>query len=164
MHYNNDSCILDACLLCCNDYVLLGLDWDEPMMFLNLHVICSCIFMHTYLHFPIFLCITVLVLFLLSLSLSLSYVSLLLWHLNANLLRPKILYILGHLFPLTSHLLLFDSKIRTPERTSRRTFVDEAFIQNATLFCQTFLTLTYPLSFTIGVGSHFVTSRSLVPL
>ena len=100
----------------------------------------------------------------LSLSLSLSYVSLLLWHLNANLLRPKILYILGHLFPLTSHLLLFDSKIRTPERTSRRTFVDEAFIQNATLFCQTFLTLTYPLSFIIGVGSHFVTSRSLVPL
>ena len=92
-----------------------------------------------------------------SLSLSLFYVSLLLWHLNANLLRPKILYILGHLFPLTSHLLLFDSKIRTPERTSRRTFVDEAFIQNATLFCQTFLTLTYPLSFTIRVGSHFVT-------
>ena len=99
-----------------------------------------------------------------SLSLSLFYVSLLLWHLNANLLRPKILCILGHLFPLTSHLLLFDSKIRTPERTSRRTFVDEAFIQNATLFCQNFLTLTYPLSFIIGVGSHFVTSRSLVPL
>ena len=99
-----------------------------------------------------------------SLSLSLFYVSLLLWHLNANLLRPKILCILGHLFPLTSHLLLFDSKIRMPERTSQRTFVDEAFIQNATSFCQTFLTLTYPLSFTIGVGSHFMTSRSLVPL
>ena len=33
----------------------------------------------------------------------------------------------------------------------------------ATSFCQNFLTLTYPLSFTAGVGSHFVTSRSLVP-
>ena len=81
LHYNNDSCILDMYLLCCNDCVLLGLDWAEPMMFLNLHVICSCIFMHTYLHFFIFLYISSLVLFYVSLSLSLSlsssYVSLL---------------------------------------------------------------------------------------
>jgi len=63
LHYNNDSCILDVCLLYCNDCVLLGLDWAEPMIFLNLHVICSCIFMHTYLHFLIFLYTTMLVLF-----------------------------------------------------------------------------------------------------
>ena len=34
-------------LICC---VLLGLDWAESMMFLYLHVICSCIFMHAYHH------------------------------------------------------------------------------------------------------------------
>ena len=33
LHYNNVSCILDVCLLCCNDCVLLGLDWAEPMIF-----------------------------------------------------------------------------------------------------------------------------------
>ena len=94
---------------------------------------------------------------ILSLSLH-SCVSLLQWDLNANLLRPKTLCVLGHLFPLISHLLLFSSMMRTPERTYRRTFVDEAFIRNATSFCQIFLTLTYLLSFTVGVGSHFVTS------
>ena len=41
-------------------------------------------------------------------------------------------------------------------------FLDEAFIRNAKSFCQTSPTLTYPLSFTIGIGSHCVTSRSLV--
>ena len=54
LHYNNGSCILDVCLLCCYDCVLVGLNWAEPMMHLNLHVICSCIFMHTYLTFFFF--------------------------------------------------------------------------------------------------------------
>ena len=35
--------------------MLVGLDWAEPMMFLLLHITCSCIFMHTYLTFSIFL-------------------------------------------------------------------------------------------------------------
>ena len=140
----------------------------EPMMYLHLHVICSCIFMYTYLHFLIFLytlcwyfsdCIYV----SLSLSLSLSCVSLLLWHLNANLLCPRTLCVLGNILPLTLHHLLFSSMMRMLEKTSQRIFVDEAFIWNSSSFCQTFLTLTYLLSFTVGVGSHFVTSRSLVP-
>ena len=78
LHYNNVSCILDVCLLCCNDCVLLGLDWAEPMMFLSLHVTCSCIFMHTYLQFVMFFYIVLLVLFwfFLSLPLSLSCISL----------------------------------------------------------------------------------------
>ena len=42
--------------------------------------------------------------------------------------------------------------------------LDEAFIQNTKSFYQTSPTLTYPLSFTVGVGSHCVTSRSLVHL
>ena len=44
MHYR---CVLY--LLQC--YVLVGLDWAEPMMSLLLHIKCSCIFMHTYLQF-----------------------------------------------------------------------------------------------------------------
>ena len=53
-------------------YVLVGLDWVEPMMFLSLHITCSCIFMHTFLQFVIFFYIILLVLFWLSLSLPLS--------------------------------------------------------------------------------------------
>ena len=34
---------------------MVGLDWAEPMMILLLHVTCSCIFMHTYLTFNIFI-------------------------------------------------------------------------------------------------------------
>ena len=45
-HYNNFSCILDVCLPCCNDCLLVVLEWAEPMMFLLLHITCSCIFMH----------------------------------------------------------------------------------------------------------------------
>ena len=56
MHFR---CVLYM-LPCC---VLVGLDWAEPMMYLNLHVICSCVFMHIYLHFFTFLYTTVLVLF-----------------------------------------------------------------------------------------------------
>ena len=37
-----------------NCYVL-GLDWPEPMMLFMLHIICSCIFLHTYFQFFIFL-------------------------------------------------------------------------------------------------------------
>ena len=55
LHYNTVSCILDVCLLCWNDCVLVGLDWAKPMMFLLLHFTCSCIFMHTYLTFSLFL-------------------------------------------------------------------------------------------------------------
>ena len=57
---------------------------------------------------------------------------------------------------------LFDSMIRMPERTSRRTFLNEVFIRNAESFWRTLPTLTFPLSFTVGDGSHYMTSRSLV--
>ena len=150
-------CVYFVAMLCVDR---IGLDWAKPIMHLNLHVTCSCIFMHMYLQYFIlwyFVVVTFLIVFL---SLSLSYVSLLLWHLNANLLSPKTFCVLGHLLPLTLLHLLFSSMMRMLERTSRRTFVDKAFIWNATSFCQTFLTLTYPLSFTVGVGSHFMASWS----
>ena len=125
MHFR---CVLYM-LSCC---VLVGLDWAESMMFLNLHVICSCIRTFIFLYSYILLCWY----FFDSLSPSLhSCVSLLLWHLNTNVLRPRTLYVLGHLLPLTLHLLLFGSMIRMLERTFRRTFVLKAFIRNATSFC-----------------------------
>ena len=52
--------------------------------------------------------------------------------------------------------------IRRPKWTSLRTSLDEAFIWNAKSSYRTFPTLNYPLSFTVGDGSHCVTSQSLV--
>ena len=89
------------------------------------------------------------------------------WHLSISLLHPRTLFVLRHLLLLlllTPHPLKSGSVMRRPNQTSLRTFHNAALIRNAKSFCQTFLTLTYPLSSTVGVGSHFVTSRSLVPL
>ena len=135
------------------------------MLFI-LHATCSCIPMHRFFPFNIFFNIfwTVLGLFWLS-SLFLPlfvYVSLLLWHPNVNLLYPITLFVPGHLLLLIPPPFLFSSVMRRPNQTSLRTFLDEAFIRNAESFCQTFLTLTYPLLFTVRVGSHCVTSRSPV--
>ena len=103
----------------------------------------------------------------LSLSLSLPFSLFLtlvaLWHLNVSLLRPRTFFVLGHfllLLHLTPLLIMSDSMMRRPNRTSQRTFHDMAFIRNTKSFCQIFLTLTYPLSSIIGVGSHYVASRS----
>ena len=92
-----------------------------------------------------------------SLSLSLSCVC----HLNANPLHPGTLFTPGRLLLLllTPLHLTYSSVLRRLSRTSQRTFHDEAFIQNAKSFCQIFLILSYPLSSTIGIGSHCVASR-----
>ena len=52
--------------------------------------------------------------------------------------------------------------LQRPKQTSLRTSLDEAWIRNAKSFCQISPTLTYPLSFTVEVRSHCVTSWSLV--
>ena len=122
----------------------------------------SCIRTFKFLYF--LYCI-LLVLFWLSLSLSLSlFLTLVVSsHLNVNPFHPRTLFVLGHLpllLLLTPLHLTYDSVMRRPNRTSWRTFHDTAFIRNAKSFCQTFLTLTYPLSSTIGVGSHYAVSRS----
>ena len=98
-----------------------------------------------------------------SFSLSLfCFISLLLWHLNANLLCLGTLFVPGH--PLLPIILphTSDSVIRRPNWTSLRTFPNESFILNAKSSCRTSLTPTYPLSSTIGDGGHYVTPRSLV--
>ena len=90
-----------------------------------------------------------------------------LWHLNRNLLRPENFFVLEHFLLLPLLILLsfmFGSMMRRPIRTSKRTSHDEAFIRNAKLFYRIFPILTFPLSSTIGIGSHCMTSRSLIPL
>ena len=98
----------------------------------------------------------------LSPSLSSVCVSLLQWHPNTNLLRPRTLFVLGHPLLLILHLFLSSFVMRRPNRTSLRTSLDKTFIQNAKSFCRTSPTLTYALSSIVGVGSHCVMSRSLV--
>ena len=73
-----------------------------------------------------------------------------------NLFVPELLHLLILL------LSLFDSMMMMPTRHSRRTFLDEVFIQNTKSFWRTSSTLTFPLSFIVGNGSHYVTSQSLV--
>ena len=90
MHFRCVFTLLQWC-------VLVGLDWAEPMMFLSLHVTCSCIF---HLYVPSFIFIVILIYagaFLhVSFSLSLSFFRLVaLWHQNENPLRPKTLFCSG---------------------------------------------------------------------
>ena len=98
--------------------------------------------------------------FFFSLYLCLRYSCL--WHLNINPLQPGTLFIPELLYHLILHYLIFGSVMMMPSRHFRRTFLDEAFIRKAKSFCQTLPTPTFPLSFTIGDGSHCVTSQSPV--
>ena len=100
--------------------------------------------------------------FFLSLSFCLRWSCL--WHLNVNPLQPGTLFIPMLLCLLILHLLMFGFVMMMPLRHFQRTSLDEAFIWNAKSFCRTLLTPTFPLSFTVGDGSHCVTSRSPVLL
>ena len=161
MHFR---CVITM-LKCC---VPVGLDWAKPMMFLLLHVTCSCI-LHAYVSI-LFLSHRFLTVWCFStcLTLSFSFFQLVtLWHLNENLLHPRTLFVLGHLLllsPLILLLFMFGSVTIKPVRTFRRTSHDAAFIRNAKSFYRIVPILTFPLSSTVGVGSHYVASRSLVPL
>ena len=66
--------------------------------------------------------------------------------------------------PLILLHLMSDSMMIKPIRTFRRTSHDATFIRNAKLFYWTFPILTFQLSSIVGVRSHCVASRSLVPL
>ena len=137
--------------------MLVGLDWAEPMMHLNLHVHAFlCIHTFLFLSFDIktawyFSDCLSLSLSLVSICLCLSlYVFLTLvasWHLNVSLLHPRTLFVPRHLLfllHLTPLLLMFGSVMKRPNQTSWKTFHDATFIRNAKSFCQTFLTLTFP--------------------
>ena len=118
----------------------------------------SCIHTFNSIYFDIFVFGAFLIVSL-SFSLSLPFTLVASWHLSVSLLRPGTLFIprylllLLHLTPLP---LTSGSMMRKPNWISLRTSHDAEFIRNAKLFCQTPLTLTCPLSSTVGVGSHSV--------
>ena len=145
--------------------VLIGLDWAEPMMLFVLHVTCSCI-SHAYV--PSFqyiwyywCCLGLYWLFFLFLPLFLFtlVVSMAPKRKSTLARNPLCSETSSHLILL---YLIFGSVMMMPSRHFRRTFLDEAFIRNAKSFCRTLPTSTFPLSFTVGDGSHYVTSRSPV--
>ena len=122
-------------------------------------------FMHTYLYLSLFWYWSMLVLFYVFLSLFLSFVSCSM-ALIGNLFRLRTFFVPRHLLLLPLLILLHlttGSVMIKPARTFRRTSHNAAFIRNAKSFYWTFLILTFPLSSTVGVGSHFVASWSLVP-
>ena len=133
------------------------------MMFLLLHVTCSCIF-HMYV--PFFSILLILIVFG-TLPLVFLFLSLFrlvyAWHQRASLLHPRTLFVPRHLL-LILLLLMSDFVMIKTVRTFQRIFLNVAFIWNAKSFFQTFSILTYPLSSTIGVRSPFMTSWSPVPL
>ena len=154
VYYNCIFMHLVVCYTCWTACVLVGLDCVEPMMLFTLHVTCSCIFMNMYLtsiyfyiseFFGVFLIVSFF-------PLSLLFTLVRQCHQNVSLLRPRTVCVLRpplHLLILP--LLLFGFVMRMPERTSRRTFLDEVFIWNAESFWRTSSTLTYPTSFIVGV-------------
>ena len=152
MHFRCVFTLLQWC-------VLVGLDWAKPMIFLSLHVTCSCICTFFYHYFDI----DIVGAFSLCFFLSLFLLLVALWHQNENPLRPRTLFVMGHPLLLTPLLLTYGSVMIKPERTFQRTFLNEAFIRNAKSFYQIFPILTFPLSSTVGVRSHYVASRSPVP-
>ena len=162
-HYNSIVMHLDVCNWFCTGR--FGLGWAHHTFYIACHM-----FMHSYLYFLSFQYIlwyilncfrTFLIVFYLFLPLSI-YIRLLLWHPNVNLLRLETLFFSGNLLLLTLLLSLSDFVMRRPNRTSLRTFLNEAFILNAKSSCWTSPTPTYRLLSTVGDGGHCVTPRSLV--
>ena len=137
VHYNCIFMHLVVCYTCWTACVLVGLDWAEPMMLFTLHVTCSCIFMHTYLTFSIFLYIRTVWSFFYCLflpPLSLVYVSASMAPKHKSALSQTLCILAPPLHLLILPLLLFDSVMRMPKRTSWRTFLDKVFIRNAKSF------------------------------
>ena len=84
------------------------------------------------------------------------------WHQNVSLFHPKTLFVPRHPLLLIRLPHMSESMMRRPKQTSLRTSLNEVFIQNTKSSCRTSPTLTYPLSFTVGDGSHCVMSWSPV--
>ena len=155
-------CVYFAARLCAGRF---GLGWAHDMFKFACHM-----FMHFHAYVPssFYICYIVFC-WCFSDCLSLSpFLSLFLtlvasWHLNVNPFCPETLFVSRHLLLLlllTPLPLTYSSVMRRPNWTSWKTFHDMAFIRNTKSFCQISLTLTYPLSSTIGVRSHFVVSQS----
>ena len=153
-------CAIYVELLCA---VRFGLSWAHDSFFC-LHITWSSIFMHMYLHFSIFLYIDVFGAFLrvsLSPSLFLSVSCIMAPKRKStqsqNPLRSGASSS-SNLAP--SHVWFHDDKA---QKDFLENFCRRGIHSECQVILSDFLILTYPLSFTIGVGGHYVTFRSLVP-
>ena len=156
---------LDVCYICLIDCVRVGLDWAEPMMQFILHVTCSCIF-HAFVRlFNILIILNcfgafLIIFFSLPLLLVMLVVSVAPKH-KSTLARSPF-----HSGASSSSdhvpLPLFVSIMMMPTRHLRKTFLNETLIRNAKSSWVILLTPSFPLSFTVGNRSLFVTSLSLV--
>ena len=138
-----------------------GLSWAHDVFTVAYHML-----RHTYLYLFIFLYWSVWC-FSACPLLSLFLLLVALWHLNENPLLLGTLFVPGQLLFLPPLILLHLTSsfvMIKPIKTFRRNSHNEAFIRNAKLFYQTFSILIFPLSSTVGVGSHYVASQSLVSL
>ena len=158
----HDSCVFTLLNWLCAGRIRLG--WAHAVFTIAYHML-----MHFHAYVPYIFYILIywfyLVLFcvFLSPSLSLVYISCVMVpkH-NSTLSRNPLRSEASTSSDLTPSFILFrDEKAKSDFFENS---LDEAFIQNTKSFYQTSPTLTYPLSFTVGVGSHCVTSRSLVHL
>ena len=146
-------------------YVLVGLDWAKPMMYLLCMSHVHAFSMHLYVFSHILLIVncfgTFLIVFF---SLPLLLVTLVVSIAPKRKYTPARNPLHSGASSSSNHapLSLSDSVMMMPTRHLRKTFLDEAFIQNAESSWVILLTPTFPLSFTVGNGSLFVTSPSLV--
>ena len=145
--------------------MLINLDWAKPMMQFVLHVTCSCI-SHAYvLSFQytwyIWCCFGLFWLSFLSLPLLLFTLVMSMAPKRKSTPAQNPLHSGASLFsdPSPSHIRFRDDDAF---KAFWRTSLDEAFIWNTKSFCWTLPTPTFPLSFTVGDGSHYVTSQSPV--
>ena len=158
----HDSCVFTLLNWLCAGRIRLG--WAHAIFTIAYHML-----MHFHAYVPYIFYILIywfyLVLFcvFLSPSLSLVYISCVMVPKHNSTLSQNPLHSEASTSSdLTPSFILFrDEKAKSDFFENS---LDEAFIQNTKSFYQTSPTLTYPLSFTVGVGSHCVTSRSLVHL
>ena len=141
----------------------IGLGWTHDV--LTLHVTCSCIF-HPFVHlFNILIILNCFRAFLIALfSLPLLLVTLVVSMAPKRKSTPARNSLHSSAFSSSNHAPLSFSifVMMMPTRHLRKTFLNEAFIRNAESSWVILLTPTFPLSFTVGKGSLFVTSPSLV--
>ena len=145
--------------------VLVGLNWAEPMMYLLCmsHVHAFSLHMYVFSHIPIIVnCFgTFLIVFF---SLLLLLVTLVVSMAPKRKFTPARNSLHSGAFSSSNHAPLSFSifVMMMPTRHLWKTFLNEAFIRNAESSWVILLTPTFPLSFTVGKGSLFVTSPSLV--
>ena len=140
--------------------MLVGLDWAKPMMFLLLHVTCSCI---PFFYLSDIKCVGTFLFLSLSLSLSVSCSMAPKWKstLSQNPLCSEVSSSSLSADTTPSHVRFYDDKSR---KDFSKNFSQCSIHLERQVVLSDFPILTLPLSSTVGVGSLCVSSQSIVPL